>query len=284
MLSTIFYGLLTISASVATALAGLMVAQRLIPLSVRQTHNATTGTIYAALYVMFGVSVGFSLFLVWQQFNTARQITQNEAASVQRLYRLAQRVPEPERDQVQDKAVSYARGVVEDEWPSMRRGVASQRVGTLLEELRRAVQEVEPHTSAQEALYAEALAELDELEESRQYRLLAVSEGIPYILWVVLVVGGVLTISFTYLFGMESVRLHAVAVAGLTVLVSLILHVIGVLDYPFDSGIRVQPTAFEHFLGEVGAHSDPWPHGASVYCPMSPGLCRVVNTNFLELR
>jgi ABC-type multidrug transport system fused ATPase/permease subunit len=285
VLTTLFYGLLTILASVATALAGLMLAQRLIPLTVRQTHNATTATIYAALYVMFGVSVGFSLFLVWQQFNTARQITQNEAASVQRLYRLAQRFPEPERDRVQDKAVSYAKGVVEEEWPSMSRGVASQHVGKLLEELRRVVQEFEPHTAAaQDTLYAEALAELDELEESRQYRLLAVSEGIPYILWVVLVVGGVLTISFTYLFGMESVRLHAVAVAGLTVLVSLILHVIGVLDYPFDSGVRVQPRAFEQFLGEVGAHSDPRPHGASVYCPMSPGLGRVVNTNFIELR
>ena len=85
MLSTIIYGLLIILASVATAVVGLMVAQRLIPLSVRQRHNATTGTIYAALYVMFGVSVGFSLFLVWQQFNTARQVTQNEAASVERL-------------------------------------------------------------------------------------------------------------------------------------------------------------------------------------------------------
>jgi hypothetical protein len=205
---------------------------------------------------MIGVSVGFSLFLVWQQFNTARQIAQNEAASVERLYSLAQRVPQPERDRVQQQEVSYARGVVEEEWPSMRRGVASQHVGRLLEELRRAVQEFEPPTAAaQDALYAEALAELDELEESRQYRLLAVREGIPYILWVVLVVGGVLTISFTYLFGMESVRLHAVAVAGLTVLVALILHVIGVLDYPFDSGVQVQPTAFEQVLREVGAQS-----------------------------
>ena len=257
MLSTIFYGLLIILASVATAVAGLMVAQRLIPLSVRQTHNATTGTIYAALYVMFGVSVGFSLFLVWQQFNTARQVTQNEAASVERLYRLAQRFPEPERDRVQDKAVSYARGVVEEEWPSMRRGVASQRVGTLLEELRRAVQEFEPHTAAQEALYSAALAELDELEENRQYRLLAVREGIPYILWVVLVVGGVLTITFTYLFGMDSVRLHAVAVAGLSVLISLILYVIGALDYPFNSGVRVNAEAFEQVLREVGATPIP---------------------------
>ena len=258
MLTTIFYGLLTILASVATALAGLMLAQRLIPLSVRQTHNATTGTIYAALYVMFGVSVGFSLFLVWQQlFNTARQVAQNEAASVEQLYRLAQRFPEPERDRVQEQAVCYARGVVEEEWSSMRRGVTSQRVGTLLEELRHAVQEFEPHTAAQDALYNAALAELDELEENRQYRLLAVREGIPYILWVVLVVGGVLTISFTYLFGMDSVWLHAVAVAGLSVLISLILYVIGALDYPFNSGVRVQPTAFEQVLGEVGTTPIP---------------------------
>jgi hypothetical protein len=37
---------------------------RLVPLPLRQSHNAATGTIYAALYVMFGVTVGFSHFLV----------------------------------------------------------------------------------------------------------------------------------------------------------------------------------------------------------------------------
>jgi hypothetical protein len=50
---------------------------------------------------------------------------------------------------------------------------------------------------------------------------------------------------------MESVRLHAVAVAGLTILLSLILHAIGVLDYPFNSGVRVQPDAFEQVLREI---------------------------------
>ena len=75
--------------------------------------------------------------------------------------------------------------------------------------------------------------------------------------WVVLVVGGVLTVAFTYLFGMESVRLHAVAVAGLTILISLILHAIGVLDYPFNSGVRVQPDAFEQVLREIGGSSRP---------------------------
>ena len=133
----------------------------------------------------------------------------------------------------------------------MKEGLSSSHMEAHLEELRRSVQGYEPQTDAQDALYAQALAEVGELEENREFRLLAVDEGIPYMVWVVLVVGGVLTVAFTYLFGMESVRLHAVAVAGLTILISLILHAIGVLDYPFNSGVRVQPDAFEQILREI---------------------------------
>ena len=251
MLITSFYGLLVVLASVAVAVAGLLLTQRLIPLPVRERHNDTTGIIYAALYVMFGVTVGFSLFSVWQQYNTARQIVQSETVAVEQVYRLAERLPEPDRSQVQELAVSYAERVVNEEWSLMKEGRSSSRMEAHLEELRRSVQGYKPHTDAQDALYAEALAEVGELEENREFRLLAVDEGIPYMVWVVLIVGGVLTVAFTYLFGMESVRLHAVAVAGLTILISMILHAIGVLDYPFNSGVRVQPDAFEQILREI---------------------------------
>jgi hypothetical protein len=139
----------------------------------------------------------------------------------------------------------------------MRQGQTSPRVGTLVDELRHSVQDFQPRTDAQSALYSESLAELDELEASRELRLLAVNEGIPYILWVVLVIGGGLTVAFTYLFGIEPAWLHAVAVAGLAILVSLVLHVIGVLDYPFNSGVQVQPDAFEQVLREIGGKDEP---------------------------
>src|ERR671916_2978683 len=109
---TFFYGLLIVVISVLAAVAGLMVTWRLIPLHIRERNNTPTGTIYAALYVMFGVSVGFSLFLTWQQYNTARQVAKNEAVAVEQVYRLADRLPEPNRSRVQDQTVAYARGVV----------------------------------------------------------------------------------------------------------------------------------------------------------------------------
>jgi hypothetical protein len=255
--TTFLYGLLIVLASAVAAVAGLMVVQRLVSLPTRERNNTATGGIYAALYVMFGVSVGFSLFLTWQQYNTAREVAKNEAVAVEQIYRLADKLPEPNRSRVEDRAISYARSVLDEEWPSMRQGQESPRAKTRLEELRRSVQDLQPRTDAQSDLYSEALSELDELEANRELRLLAVNEGIPYIVWIVLVIGGVLTVTLSYLFGIEPAWLHAVTVAGLALMVSLILHVIGVLDYPFNGGVQVQPDAFEQVLREIAGRGAP---------------------------
>lgn len=251
MLITFLYGLLIVVPSVVLAVVGLRLVQRSVPLPKRERNNTATGGIYAALYVMVGVSIGFSLFLTWQEYNTARQVAKNEAVAVEQIYRLADRLPEPDRSRIQDQATSYARSVVEEEWPSMKQGQESPRAKTRLGELRRSVQDFQPRTDAQSDLYSEALSELDELEANRELRLLAVNEGIPYVVWVVLVTGGVLTVVFAYLFGIEPAWLHTVAVAGLALIVSLVLHVIGVLDYPFNGGVQVQPEGFEQVLRAI---------------------------------
>lgn len=235
----------------ALAIAGLAVVQRLVPLGLRQTHNAATGIIYAALYVMFGVTIGFSLFLVWQQYDAAQKMAEREAAHLEALYQLAGSFSEPERGRIQDLAASYARVVVEEEWPMMQQGRTSPRAEALIAELQRSIQDFEPRTQAGQALQSEGLTQVDDLDEERALRLLEVREGIPPILWVVLVVGGVITVAFTFLFGMETPWLHMLAVAALTVIVSLILYTIAVLEYPFDDEARVGPDAFELVLREI---------------------------------
>ncbi len=233
------------------AVAGLAVVQRLVPLPFRQSHNDATGTIFAALYVLFGVTMGFSLLLVWQQYDAAQRLAESEAAHVEALYRLAGSFPEPERGQVQGLAVSYARVVVEEEWPLMAQGRTSPRAEALAAEFRSSIQDFQPRTEAEQALRSEGLTQVGDLDENRALRLLEVREGFPPILWVVLVAGGVITIVFTYLFGMQTPWLHTLAVAALTVLVSLILYTVSVLEYPFNDAARVGPAAFEMVLREI---------------------------------
>jgi hypothetical protein len=242
---------LTVSLAVAVAVAGLALVQRLVPLPIRQAHNAATGTIYAALYVLFGVTLGFSLLLVWQQYDAAEKMAETEATHVEELYQLAGSFPEPERGEIQEIVVSYARVVVEEEWPLMHEGRTSPRAAERADELRSSIQDFQPRTEADQALHSEGLSQLDELDEARALRLLEVREGLPPILWAVLIVGGVLTVAFTYLFGIETPWLHMLAVAALAVIVTLIIYTIAVLDFPFNSGLRVGPEAFELVLRRI---------------------------------
>jgi hypothetical protein len=250
-LTTAFFGALVILFSVALAVGGLVVVQRLIPLPLRESHNAATGTIFAALYVLFGVTVGFSLLLVWQQYDAAEKVAEREAATVEELYRLAGDFPDLERDRVQDLAVSYARVVAEEEWSLMHQGETSPRAAELAVELRESIQGFEPRTEAEQELRSEGLTQLDGLDEDRALRLLEVREGLPSLMWVVLVVGGVITVAFTYLFGLENYLLHMLAVAALTVVITLIIYTIAVLDYPFNGDLRVGPESFELVLQRI---------------------------------
>ena len=79
-------------------------------------------------------------------------------------------------------------------------------------------------------------------------RLLGVREGIPSILWVLLILGGTTTVCFTYLLGVRTEWLHVLMIAAYTLVLALTLFTISALDYPFDGIVQVGPDAFEHAL------------------------------------
>jgi len=71
---------------------------------------------------------------------------------------------------------------------------------------------------------------------------------VPTVLWVVLLVGGVEVVSFTYLFGLESTTAHVLMVTSLTLIIGLVLFTVAALDHPFEGDIRIGPDAFEQIL------------------------------------
>jgi hypothetical protein len=250
-LLTILSGALILLAALMLCVGGLALVYRFVEVELLQAHYGATGAIYAALYVMFGISLGFSLFLVWQQFEAARLTVEAEAAAVERLYWLAENYPDPKRSNVQELAVSYARGEVQQEWPLMGKGQISPHAEQRARQLARAVRELSPKTTVQSALYADALGRVDVMRENRGLRTIEVREGIPSVIWVVMVSGALITVGFTYLFAMRSFKLHAVATGALTVVVVLLLFTVGVLDHAFEGDVRVGPGAFELALKQM---------------------------------
>ena len=118
---------------------------------------------------------------------------------------------------------------------------------TLIDEIRANLQEFQPHTPADEQLYAEGLDQVQRLGDTRRMRLVAAEEGVPAVLWAVLIFGGVAAVGFTYL-GLENTWAHRLMVLTLASVIGLVLFTIGVMEHPFSGGARIGTEAFELIL------------------------------------
>jgi Protein of unknown function (DUF4239) len=245
---SISIGLLLLCISMLLAAGGLILVQRLVPKEVRMQHNDVAGFIYAVLGVVYAVLLGLMVVAVWEQWNAAAGRADEEASELAEVYWIADRMPESDGHHIQELVRAYARVVVEEEWPLMRQGKSSQKAWALLDEIRSEVQDFQPSTPAQQVLYEQGLERVHELADARRERLLEADQGLPSILWVVLIIGGVVVIGFTYLFGLDSTVTHLLMVAALALIIALVLFTVAELDFPFRGGIRIGPVAMEQVL------------------------------------
>jgi uncharacterized integral membrane protein len=238
------------------ALAGLEVVQRLVPATSRQRHNDVAGFIYAALGVIYAVLIALVVIAVWEEYDAASVTVEQEANATAEIFWLGHRLPEPEGSHIQELCRSYAHEVVDKEWPLMEQGEAPLMTQveqtptgwTLIDDIRASLQEVEPQTQADEQLYAEGLDQVQRLADARRMRLVAAEEGVPAVLWSVLIFGGIAAVSFTYLFGLENTWAHRLMVVTLAAVIGLVLFTIGAMEHPFSGGARIGTEAFDLVL------------------------------------
>ena len=88
-------------------------------------------------------------------------------------------------------------------------------------------------------LYGESLRCLNNLAQYRRLRIFAGNDTIPPVIWLVLLVGGLLAVSYTFFFGMKNIKAQYLLTATLTVMISSILLLIYVLDHPFTGASKV---------------------------------------------
>jgi hypothetical protein len=246
-------GLLIVAVAVVVAVGGLVLVQRLVPTERRKQHNDVAGFIYAVLGVAYAVLLGLMLIAVWEKWNAADTLTTDEANELAGIFYWAHALPQPEGRHVQELVRSYDRVVIEEEWPLMAQGRSSPQAWATLDELRGTILGLNPPKGAKQMgydqmRYDEMLEQLHDLGNARRERLLAAEQGLPPILWVVLILGGVITVGFTYLFGLENTLVHLIMVGSLALVISMSLFTVAALDYPFRGDIHIHPTAYENDL------------------------------------
>jgi hypothetical protein len=241
-------GLFIILCIVAISVIGLLIVRRFVTVESRKRYQEVAGFVISVLGSVYGVLLAFVVILVWGQFEDAKKSVSSEANQLGDLMLLSRGLPEPAPEALRIALLHYAQLVVSEEWPMMANGERSSVAQDAFDNLWFLFRKVEPKTPREISLYSDCLERLSQLSDDRRQRLHASRDIIPSVIWIVLWVGGILTVGFSYLFGIESFRSHALMSAALSAEIALILFLVFVLDNPFRGDFRITPASFEYAI------------------------------------
>jgi hypothetical protein len=251
-LSTPALGICVLAVVVGVSLLGLVLIRRSVELSTLESHKDVAGFILAVIGVLYAVLLGFVAVDVWAQFNDARTQADKEAAEVGNLYRLGVALG-PQGAQLRPAVVAYATSVADVEWPHMAAHQdESRQTDVALNNLWHAATAVRPQNTAQSAFLLQATLDLDTATQLRRTRILSSDTTLPGPLWIALAVGAIITIGFTYFFGLPRFGPQLLMVAALSAIIGVTLFVVMSLDLPYTGDVAVKPDAMRQTIVDFG--------------------------------
>ncbi len=252
---TVWLGVGLVLGSVGLSLLGLVIVRKNMELEKFQAQHEVAGFLIAVVGVIYAVLLAFVVIIVWEQFDTAESAVSDEASAVGSLYRDGVALG-PQGRQLRVAVQRYAVGVEDLEWPYMATHLEeNSRIDPDLNEVWAAVTSLRPRDPIAADFTQLAVTEVATATQDRRVRIRDSNSEIPAPLWLVLIGGGVITVGFTYFFGLESFRAQAVMVSSLAAVIALSGVTILTLNLPFTGGVAIKPEAMHAEIAEFPAYS-----------------------------
>jgi hypothetical protein len=250
---TALVAVLVVCATVFFAVAGTIVVRRRVPVEVLEKQHEVGGFVYAALSVIYGILLAFVVFVVWTGYQSASDAVANEADQLVDLLRLSKGFPPELHAAIHRHLRQYTNSVVAEEWPAMRKGRPSPKTEGEIEVLWQVYVRAAADGAAGGPLLAESLDRMARLADARRARLGKSASGIPPLLWVLLLSGGLVMILFTYFFGVRNVRAQMLMTAALASQIAFILFLVAAIDRPFDGMMQISTEPFARVIAHLDA-------------------------------
>lgn len=242
--------LIVLSMTLATTC--LIVLNVVWPAQQRRVHNDIVGWQVSVLGTVYAVMVGFMLYAVWTNFQTAEVNADGEANALVNLCRVADGLPATQRARIHTLASDYIENVLGHEWPEMVRGRAGWGDSAIILEFGKVLTSTPVQTYTEQISLDHAMTQLSDLTQHRRVRQLESESKLPNVLWAVLVSGGIITLVTCCLLGSENVRLHFMMIFAMSLLISLILVAIADIDRPFQGTVHVSKAAYIRARQAIG--------------------------------
>jgi hypothetical protein len=247
--------LLIIVLPTIVACGALVLIRRQVGLQRLTSNNEVAGFKFAVVGVIYAVLLAFAVVVVWQRYTDAEMAVVQEAGAAAALYRLA---AGPEADEVATRQALhlYLDLAIARDWPRMATQQESSQVTLALNVLYTTAVRL-AQNSDHSVVALRILNQLDVLTQARRSRLHFAIGIMPAVLWNALILGGILTVGFTFFFGTKNLLAQVLMSGVLSVIVFMGLFVIVTIDHPFTGPVHVDAEPLERVLADFQPEHAP---------------------------
>ena len=246
--NTFVQAIVIVLGSTLLAVAGLLAVVRWVPPELRASDQDSKSAFLSLAGVSYAILLAFVAVAVWTDFSDAGKLSQEEVTRLSNLMRDSNPFPEDKREEMHQTILAYATSVVNREWRTMADGNADDTTIERYEDIWELWYDYTPRGATANAFYAESITRLNDVAVNRRQRLNASSASVPAALWLLLIIGFVVTIAFTYQFKMERLSMHVLSVAATALLTGFVLFLIFSLQHPFAGDVSHSPEPWEALL------------------------------------
>lgn len=256
-MSDIFLLFLLSCITILVSILALFLIKRYVPLKLREQNNPVIGNISSIISIIYGVLAGLTALYLFNNVYYASDFVQREANSVANIYRDSKWLKDPTRTAIQTQIKKYLNKVINEEWILMTNGDEINTEGELLiDNIMDQLKNYNIVTHNDFLIVRDMIEEVKNLYDSREQRISMNDSALNPEVWVVLLIGTILTLAINYLFGMHF-YLHIVSVSATALMAASMIFLIITLDKPFQGQFIVQPNSFESVLTYIEKNHHP---------------------------
>jgi len=229
------------------SIAGLYIVRKFVPVDRLRENHEVAGITFGVLGAFYGLVLAFVIVAAWQRFNTANDNAHEEATALEALYKIGAAYSEPMRTRIDSAVLEYAHNVVEVEWPHMAiKDYHASKSGA--HNLWATVLSYRTQDPREQLLTDKAIDQLSQISQARSQRFLFYDSDLPSVVWMVIYVGCLMTIGFSYFFGSTVFRAQVIMIGFFSTLIGITILAIVELASPYQGTVTISDDPFRYAI------------------------------------
>ena len=228
----------------------LLLRKQLKKETLKENHDVT-GVIFGLIGILYSLVLAFVIVAVWEEYEDIERDVSKEATKLRAIVSYSEELPDSVGNKIRAAVKEYVTIVVNKEWTAMEENNVNRITSNALQYIRNVTFKGVATSDKEQTILRLTHDQISDIMDLRQERLSRNHSHVPGLVWMVLIVGSVVTIVFSYFFFVEPFWLRVLTGVFLTGMIALCMFLVYMLDHPFLGSSKISDQPFIEVLESI---------------------------------